>query len=433
MSDFLEARSLWLPGVLAMLLLMAGSGFFSASETSLFYLSRDELRAMQKGRPGERRVVELLRDPERLLTTILFWNLLINLAYFTVSVVTARRLALHGQTAAAGLLSLAGVTALIIFGEVLPKGGAVLLRRSIAAVVSGPLTIAMLVARPVTPVLSGIATAIRRAVWPRLPQEPYLDVGDLERAIESSHAGVDLIRHEQQVLHNILDLSEITVEEVMRPRGNYTTWTTPVHRPDIEGQLLQTDYLYLRDKGPDEIAAVVRLSSMSFIDARHLERAAEPVIHVPWCATLADALEQMRDDFAPVAVVVNEYGETIGVVNYEDILDTVLAPQPSRARRLLRREPVLEVAPGRYHVDGITSLRYLAQRLKADYEPTVDGLTTVSGLLHDELERLPVVGDRITWHGWEIEVIDADRRGKVRVMASRSDLPAVASEAPSDV
>lgn len=404
-----------------MLVLMAGSGFFSASETSLFYLSRDELRAMQKGTRGERRVVELLRSPETLLTTILFWNLLINLAYFAVSIMTARRLAQHDLDAAAGLLSVVGVSALIVFGEVLPKGGAVLLRRSIAAKVSGPLAIAVLVARPVTPTLSAIATAIRRAVWPRLGQEPYLDVEDLERAIEASHAGVELIRHEQQVLHNILDLSEITVEEVMRPRGNYTTWKPPVHLADIEGRLLQTDYLYLRDEGPDEIAAAVRLSSMSSIDARHIERAAEPVIHVPWCATLADALEQMRDELASVAVVVNEYGETIGVVNYEDILDTVLAPQPSRARRLLRREPVLEVAPGRYHVDGITSLRYLAQRLGADYEPTVDGLTTVSGLLHDELERLPVVGDRITWHGWDIEVIDADRKGKVRVMVSRGD------------
>jgi CBS domain containing-hemolysin-like protein len=137
----------------------------------------------------------------------------------------------------------------------------------------------------------------------------------------------------------------------------------------------------------------------------------------------------MRDELASVAVVVNEYGETIGVVNHEDLVDTVLAPEPSRARRVLRREPVLEVAPKRYHVDGITSLRYLAQRLNVDYEPTVDGLTTISGLLHDELERLPNVGDEIVWHGWKIQVIDADRRGRVRVMVS----PASTASSPTQV
>lgn len=416
MQEFLDARAVWLPGTVAMLLLTIASGFFSASETSLFYLSRDELRAMQRGRPRERRVVALLQEPERLLTTILFWNLVVNLVYFSVSVVTARGLAIRNQPGAAGLLTIISVTMLIIFGEVLPKGGAVLLRRGVAAVVSGPLTVAVRVASPVTPFLSGVATAIRRAVWPRLQPEPHLDVGDLERAIETSQAGVDLIRHEQQVLHNILDLSEITVEEVMRPRGNYTTWPSPVHLPDVEGKLLQTDYLYLRDAGPDEIRGAVPLRSLAVIPAQNIDVTSEPVIHVPWCATLADTLEQMRDEFASVAVVVNEYGETIGLVNHEDIIDTILAPQPSRARRLLHREPVLEIAPGRYHVDGITSLRYLSQRLGLDYEPTQDGLTTVSGLLHDELERLPLVGDEIGWRGWRIQVIDADRRGKVRVM-----------------
>jgi CBS domain containing-hemolysin-like protein len=425
MREFIEARSLWLPGGIAMLGLMAASAFFSACETSLFYLSRDELRAMQRGRPRERRVAELLDNPEGLLTTILFWNLLVNLAFFAVSVVTARRLALHDQTAAAGVFSVMTVAGLIVFGEVLPKAGAVLLRRSVAVLVTRPLSAAVCVARPITPILKGTATAIRRAFWPRLRQEPYLDVGDLERAIETSHAGADLIRHEQRVLHNILDLSEITVEEVMRPRGSYTAWSPPVHLEDLRSGH-QGDYLYLRDEGPDQISSAVELHSRSMLPQRNLEALAAPVIHVPWCATLADTLEQLRDSSSAVAVVVNEFGETIGVVNHEDIVDAVLSPEPSRARRILRREPILEVAPSRYHADGITSLRYLAQRLNVDFEPTIDGLTTVSGLLHDELERLPVVGDEIPWHGWRIQVIDADRRGRVRV--ALSPWPSNASE-----
>ena len=112
--------------------------------------------------------------------------------------------------------------------------------------------------------------------------------------------------------------------------------------------------------------------------------------------------------------------ETVGVVTYEDLVETILSPLPGRAKRVLHREPVLEVAPGRFHVDGLTTLRHLALRIGVDFEPTIDGLLTVSGLFHDTLERLPVVGDKCDWHGWEITVIDADKRGRVRVMVSRA-------------
>ena len=92
MSEFISAAALWMPGAPAMLCLVLASAFFSASETALFYLSRDELRALSAGNPRERVAAEVLRDPERLLTAILFWNLVVNLTYFMVSVVTARRL-----------------------------------------------------------------------------------------------------------------------------------------------------------------------------------------------------------------------------------------------------------------------------------------------------------------------------------------------------
>jgi CBS domain containing-hemolysin-like protein len=288
--------------------------------------------------------------------------------------------------------------------------------------VGWPLALAVRLIDPIAPSLAGTTRVLRRTIWPNLRQEPYLDVADLERAIESSDIGAELIRHEQQVLHNILDLSEITVEEVMRPRGTYTVWKGPVHLDQLRGKPAPAGYLLLRDDAPDTIRSAVPLNTLASIPERNIESAAEEVVHVPWCATLADTLEQMRDELAAVAAVVNEYGETMGVVTYEDLVETILSPLPSRAKRVLHREPVLEVAPGRFHVDGLTTLRHLALRVGVDYEPTVDGLLTVAGLFHDTLERLPVIGDKCPWHGWEITVIDADKRGRVRVMVSRADM-----------
>ncbi len=195
--------------------------------------------------------------------------------------------------------------------------------------------------------------------------------------------------------------------------------SAPVDVAQLRNTPPALDYLILQDDQPDTVGSVVPLATMSQLPDQHLERLAEPVIHVPWCANLADTLQVLRDQLLDVAVVVNEYGETIGLVAYEDILDTVLVPTPSRAKRVLRREPVLEVAPGRFHVDGLTTLRYLSLRLGIDYEPTADGLLTVAGMLHEEFQRLPVVGDECDWKDCHLKVIETSERGKLRVMVTR--------------
>jgi CBS domain containing-hemolysin-like protein len=419
MSELIPPAHLWFPGMVAMSCLILASGFFSASETALFYLSHDELRSLRMGKPRERAVATLLSDPDRLLTGVLFWNLVINLVYFATSIVIAHNLVEHGHPAAAGFYGVASLFGIILLGEVLPKSAAVVFRRGLASLVSWPLALAVRILDPITPVLGNLTRLARRTFWPHIEREPYLDADDLERAVEASELSDEVIRQERQVLHNILDLSEITVEEVMRPRGTYTMLPKPVHLAHLMGEVPPSDYLVIQDAGTEDIESAVPLTESPTIPDQHLEAAAEEVVHVPWCADVAYTLQLMRERFSSLASVVNEYGETVGIVTYEDIIDTMLMPQPSRAKRLLRREPVLEVAPGRYHVEGITTLRYLCKRLDIEFEPAGDGLVTVAGMLYEELEHIPLVDDECSWRGYAIKVIDVSKRGRLRVMISK--------------
>ncbi len=419
MDAFVKSASVWLPGSIGMMALILASGFFSGSETALFYLSRDELRRLRSGNTRERLAADLLSRPTRLLTAILFWNLMVNLTYFALSVVVAQQLVKQGQTAAAGLFSLLGLVTIILFGEVLPKSVAVVFRRPLAPLLSLPLAVTVRVLDPITPTLATISLMIRRAFWPHLGREPYLRAADLERAVEATAQSQDVIALERNVLHNILDLSEITVEEVMRPRGTYLSLEPPIHLQDLQDGVNFGDYLIVRDPDNDEITSVISLSTLTVIPEKNLELAAEQVVFVPWCSHLAYTLQLLRQRVCSVAAVVNEYGGTIGIVTYEDILENIINPEQSRAKRLLNREPVLEVAPGRYHVDGITTLRYLCKRLGIEYEADSEGLVTVAGRLHEELERIPVVGDTITWRDYEMKVIDVVKRGQLRVMLTQ--------------
>lgn len=419
MSEFLPPVSLWLPGVLTLCGLILASGFFSASETALFYLSHDELRTMRIGSPRERMAADLLRNPDRLLTAILFWNLLINLLFFSTSIVIAQQLVSNGFSSAAGLLGVGSLFVIILFGEVLPKSGAVVFRRRLASWVSWPLAGSVRLLDPIIPQLSWLTRMARRTFWPNIRNEPHLEADDLERAVELSQLSVDVVRHERQVLHNILDLSEIAVEEVMRPRGTYNSISSPVTLDQLLGAVPECGYIIVQSKGAEEIEGAIPLMEFAHFPEADLEQAAEEIVNVPWCATLADTLQLLRDEICGLACVVNEYGETVGIVTYEDLIHTVLMPEPSRAKRLLKREPVVEVSANCYHVEGITSLRYLCRRLHVDFEPIAEGFVTVAGLLYEKLENIPVVGDVCRWKNFRFEVIDVKRPGQLQVKLTR--------------
>lgn len=402
-----------------MLCLLIGSGFFSASETALFFLSTEEVQAFQRGdRASERVVVALLKRPDRLLTAVLFWNLLINLTFFTCGVVISGQLMSEGHRATAGVFGVLSLSMMIVFGEVVPKSSAVMFRQTLARLVSFPLAFAVQLFDPLAPSFESVTRALRRVFWPDIKREPYLHPEDLEQAIENSAGNPSVLQQERLVLHNILDLSEILVEEVMRPRGTYRAVRAPVHLSDLADSPIPADYLVLQTAEGDDVIGAVPLASFTSLAHRNLESAAEDVIHVPWCAPVAQVLQRLDDAALSLASVVNEYGETVGVVTYEDIVDTILSAEPSRARRVLQRDPVLNVDQDTWHIDGMTSLRYLSRRLNIEFEPEVDGQVTVAGVFHEKLERIPELGDTCEWQSFQFKIIQMKNRQQFRVLVT---------------
>ncbi len=421
MTDLPNVLGLVLPGMLAMLGLIFASAFFSGSETALFYLSHNEVRGFRSGPQRQRMVAALLSNPDRLLTAVLFWNLVINLSYFATSVVITHRLTAENQTMAAGFFGLASLGLIILLGEVLPKSTAVVFRVQIAPIISWPLSLAVRLLDPVLPPLLHITRLARRTFWPHLKREYHLDEDDLERAVEISHPSDDKIRKERLLLHQILDLSEIVVGEAMRPRGTFLTVNRPADISLLKTEEIPGDVIAFRKSGTDDIDGATTLTDLSSFPQNRLDAVAEEIIHVPWCATLAYTLQLFRDRFCSVAAVVNEYGETIGIITNDDILDTVLRPEKGRAERLINREPVLEIAPGRHHVEGILTLRRLCRVLDIEYHPPADGQITVAGMVYEKLGHFPVPGDTCEWRGFRIRVIDVTPPAHIRVMIAREE------------
>ena len=419
MSGFFEATAAWLPGSIAMGCLVICSGFFSASETAFFYLTHEQIRVFGTGNLRQRMVSRLMSNPDRLLSAVLFWNLLINLMYFAVSVIVVHRLSNEGLNVAAGLFGVVSLLFMILVGEVVPKSVAVVFCKQLSTLAAVPLAGAVRVLDAFLPRLENLSRSIRRWLWPTLEREPVLSITDLEHAIDASESSADVGIAEQWVLQNILELSDLKTEELMRPRGMYASVSEPITRQALDQIDPGTDVVVVMDGSHERVVGAIVMEAVVGLRPAEPARMVEPVVTVPWCGSLTSTLQLMRKEYAQVAMVVSEYDLPVGVITYSDVMDAILLPQTGRTKRLLKREPVVEVSPGQFEVEGITTLRYLSKRLKLDHDPETDAALTVAGLLQDELHDLPSVDQSCNWKGWTIRVIQSGENGQLKVRLSQ--------------
>ncbi len=421
MGEFAEL----LPWLIAMVGLMAGSGFFSASEAALFYLRPRDREQMKGGTAGQRTAYRLTENPERLLSAILFWNLAINIAYFAISSILAIRLEKHGSGASI-LFAVGSLLAVIFFCEMLPKNVAVLRPKLLASLFSIPLSFAIRIVDPVMPFLRWVNLVSRRLIWPGFEPEPYMEVSDLEKAIEHTAENATLIKQEQAVMRNIVLLSSIRVDEWMRPRTQFVTFMPPVSRKDlIEHGVPASGYLLVSETDSREIEKAIRLDNQYELPDEDVERLAQPVQYMPWCSTVAEAFEKMTQRQHEVTVVVNEYGDTIGILTIEDILETVFNYSPSRSQRLLNMEPIVQTQPGVWQVTGMMSLRRIARHLDVAL-PDTDCIT-LGGVMQETLQRLCQTGDCCQWGPFELQIVDAAQRGNLLIELKMADAEGGAS------
>ena len=397
-----------------MSLLMIASVFFSMSESAFFSLGHTDRKRLAEGNSFAQAVISLLQNPERLLTSVLLGNLVVNFLFFTLSTILVLRLQEEKQYALVGTCSIGVLFTMIIFCEILPKNVAVLAPRPIAVFCALPLRFLVNLLRPALAFFNIVNRLSARLFFPNLQAEPYLQVDDLEQAVELSKEEATLLHREEKVLQNILQLSKIRVEELMYPRTHLHFFPPPTTFVQVmevfQDELHKAGYILISERESEELASAVslqRIGQTGLAGAEHYvwDENSAPVIYVPWTLSVADALDALKVQDKEVAAVLNEYGETIGILTLDGILDSIFGRQSSRSRRLLNRLPITKIASDVWHVTGLTNLRRLEQtfQMKLPSQSNV----TVAGFLQEHLQRLPKAGDELTFGNLNFRILDA--------------------------
>ena len=394
------------PWLIAMGVLILLSAFFSGSEAALFSLSRLNRKRLARCGPGGRIADSLLQDPDRLLSAILFWNLLINMTYFAIAAILGSRLesdAVYGSSAAIAFTALTLLT-IIFFSEMLPKSFAVLVPVRLSVMVSPPLRLAVGIVNPLLPLVRASNEMVCRLIWPGFEPESDIDLSDIERAIELGTDDAALQQRDRVALHGLVEMADIRASEMMRPRSKLLVCNEPLDPAVLSDEMPPGGYLMVSDSGKKGIVATVGVGLLRPSQMDDLDGAKEPVIYVPWAAMVSQVWDQLHEKDVSVAVVVNEFGEFVGAISAKDILRRVLAPKRGPDDELRGTAAITEIGVDRYRVLGSVSLRRLVKRLQI--ETPVENIATVAGFIQRQTERLPRVDDSAVLDRFELKVVD---------------------------
>ncbi|MEP7061197.1 MAG: CNNM domain-containing protein [Betaproteobacteria bacterium] len=403
--------------IIALAILLVVSGLFSLAETAMMAANRVRLRhRAQRGSTGARRALSLLAQTDKLLGVLLLGNNLINAASATLTAVLAARLFGEGKIVLA--LGTVAVTFLIlVFSEITPKVIGATHADRIAIPVALVLTPLLRITYPVV----WFVNLFVQALLIILRIKPADDAGArlTQEEVRSLVLEGQYFRGKHRtLLSNLFDLETITVDDVMTPR-NQIHGIDLAAKPSLLRQQLATSYhsrVPVYNDTLDDIVGilpikqVVALQQGDEIDAEHLTPLVRPAYFVPAGTPLLTQLTQFQNDRQRLALVVDEYGELLGLVTIEDIIEEIIGEFTTAAPGggdTWRRE-----ADGSVIVDGMAPLRVLNRRLGTHFPLT--GPKTLNGLIVEHLGDIPDAGLTFELAGQRVEILQTvDRAIKV--------------------
>ncbi len=409
--------------MLVILVLIALSAFFSGSETALTATSRARMHQLAKADSHRAAIVNsLLEVKERLIGALLLGNNLVNI--LASALATALFIRFFGDPGVV-YATLVMTALVLIFAEVLPKTWAITMPERFALAVAPFARVAVSLFAPVVIWVERLVAAILRLFGVKAVQSPLMAPHEeLRGAVDLLHREGSVQKGARDMLGGLLDLNDLEVSDIMIHRTSMQALNADEPPEDIVGKVMSSPFtrLPLWRQEPENIVGVLHAKDVlralagSGGDAAKLdimEVASEPWF-VPDTTTLQAQLNAFLRRKAHFALVVDEYGEVMGLVTLEDILEEIVGEIADEHD--IDIQGVAKQADGSILVDGGVPIRDLNRAL--DWNLPDDEATTIAGLVIHDARLIPEQGQEFTFHGYRFKVLQKNRNQltKLRVV-----------------
>jgi Mg2+/Co2+ transporter CorB len=394
-------------GALAILILL--SAFFSSTETALMSINRYRLRhRARQGHRGARLAEQLLTRPDRLIGLILLGNNLVNIMAASIVTIIALRVGGEGAVAiGAALLTLV----ILIFAEVAPKTLAALQPARLALPSAYIYYAVLKVAFPVVWVVNLLSNTVLRLFGVDVRGEGEHGLSREELRTVVAEAGALLPGRNRDMLVGILELEDVTVDDIMVPRNEIVgldledDWDRIIEQIETAQHTRMVVYRGELDNtvGVLHLRRILRDLADGELDRERLETRVRDAYFVPEGTALHRQLVNFQRARHRVALVVDEYGDIQGLVTLDDILEEIVGEFTTDPADLYL--DVQRLDEQSFVVQGSANVRELNRNMAWDL-PT-DGPKTINGLILEQLETFPSAGDKLRIGAYSMEVLQA--------------------------
>ncbi|MBL7139985.1 MAG: HlyC/CorC family transporter [Planctomycetes bacterium] len=406
----------------AMVVLLGASAFFSASETALFNLSREQLRRFRASRsPFQRATARLMDDPRRVLVTVLFSNMTVNTAFFVMGVMLIHEVGVRHPEALGRWRFVLGTLVpvlVVVLGEVTPKSVAAAMPQRLAPLAGVPLTVLEYVVLPVRLLLGYtiVLPLTRLIVGGARAERGFVTTDELQAIVEVSAREGVVTPGESGMLTEVLDLGERRVVEAMTPRVEVVGCDLSAPMPEALDRFRQSRLtkLVVYDGQMDNVVGVVYAKMAYLHPEGPLRRLVRPVYFVPESKTVESLLKEFRSRRIQFAVVVDEYGGLAGVVTLEDCLELIVGEIEDETDQPTA-DPVQKLSESEYLLAGDLSVRSWEDLFGVDLPESTGRYATVAGFVTSLLGHLPAAGETVRWRNLAFTVEEVRRHRIVRV------------------
>lgn len=399
--------------IIVLIILLLFSAFFSSAETSLTTINKIKMRSLaEEGDKKAKMVIKLTDDSSKMLSTILVGNNIVNLSASSLTTAIAYNLGGSAVAIATGIITVL----ILIFGEITPKTVATAKAEKLALAYAYPIRFIMIVLTPVSVVINALSRVFLFML--RVDPNAKLDTmteNELRTIVDVSHEDGVIEEEEKEMIYNVFDLGDAKAKDVMVPRVNVTF-------ADVESSYTELLDIFREDKftrlpvyeeTTDNVIGTINMKDLLLFDSKkefHIRDILREAYFTHEHKSISELLVEMRQASLNIAIVLDEYGETAGLITLEDILEEIVGEIHDEYDEN-EEEYFKEINEFEFIVEGSMNLDDINDRIDINLES--EDYDSLGGYIIEHLDRLPDEKDEIVIENGVRMVVDSLDKNRI--------------------
>ncbi len=404
--------------IIILIILLFFSGFFSSAETSLTTVNKIRMRFLaEEGNKRAKKVIAITEDSGKMLSAILIGNNIVNLSASSITTSIAYMFGGSAVAAATGIITLL----ILIFGEISPKTLATIHSEKLALMYAYPIAFLMKITTPFIFIVNSLSRAVLfiLRVDPNAKPDAMTE-SELRTIVDVSHEDGVIESEEKEMIYNVFDMGDAKAKDVMVPRVHMTFADVNSTYEELINIFREDKFtrLPVYEETTDNVIGTINMKDLLLFDNKkefHIRDILREAYFTYEYKSISELLVEMREASFNIAIVLDEYGETAGLITLEDLLEEIVGEIRDEYDEN-EEDDFKEINRFEYVVEGSTNLDDLNDELHTKLES--EDYDSLGGFIIERLDRLPELNDEVTTADGirlVVESLDKNRVEKVHI------------------